>query len=55
MLLLAAACLMNMQEPLEWEQGFCEKRLALIDHFNYRWNQRAVEWLPFPGTIQNRH
>ena len=37
-------------DPVEWQEGFTEKRDALIEHFNIHWNAKKVLWLPFPGT-----
>jgi hypothetical protein len=37
-------------DPIQWHEGFNEKRQSLIEHFNIAWNNNKVAWLPFPGT-----
>jgi hypothetical protein len=41
-------------DPLEWHQGFFEKRKELVDHFHKEWNANKVKWLPFPNVKRKR-
>jgi len=39
-------------DPVQWHDGFRERRDLLVRHFNIAWNAKQVAWLPFPGSLQ---
>jgi hypothetical protein len=39
-------------DPVQWHDGFKERRDLLVAHFNIAWNAKKVAWLPFPGYSQ---